>query len=159
MSIHFKEGGPFSLYCDICHCWVPNTANTEMKKEGVIAYSHCCGNLINGEIMDTAYVTQQEEPSTDPVIEKIENMISNVQSTIDFKARDNEMRMKRLRMLVAQADAESVSGGTLDSTIEEIRVAECQIGAMQDQIGMLRSFKTWYEDNGYTVITPGERGE
>lgn len=49
-----KKGGPYSLYCSECGCWVPNTANFEMKKEGYYAYSHYCINGIcdmkNGEI-------------------------------------------------------------------------------------------------------------
>lgn len=53
-SVHPKSGGPYSLYCDECGCWIPNTANAEMRKEGVIAYSHICENGIcsmsNGEI-------------------------------------------------------------------------------------------------------------
>lgn len=56
-SVHPKNGGPYSLYCDECGCWIPNTANTEMRKEGVIAYSHICENgvcdMTNGEILDT----------------------------------------------------------------------------------------------------------
>lgn len=55
-SVHPKSGGPYSLYCDECGCWIPNTANAEMRKEGVIAYSHICENGIcsmsNGEIPD-----------------------------------------------------------------------------------------------------------
>lgn len=38
-----KEGGPYSLYCEKCKVWVPNTANSEMKKEGFFAHSHICG--------------------------------------------------------------------------------------------------------------------
>ena len=49
-----KKGGPYSLYCSACGCWVPNTANHEMKKEGFYAYSHYCENGVcdmqNGEI-------------------------------------------------------------------------------------------------------------
>ena len=47
-----REGGPFSLYCHKCHCWVPNTANEEMKKEGYYAHSHICGDLTHGEVVD-----------------------------------------------------------------------------------------------------------
>ena len=39
-----KPGGPYSLYCTSCHRWIPNTANYEMKKEGVFAHSHFCSN-------------------------------------------------------------------------------------------------------------------
>ncbi len=49
-----KSGGPYSLFCTECGCWVPNTANHEMKKEGFYACSHYCENGIcdmkNGEI-------------------------------------------------------------------------------------------------------------
>ncbi len=52
-NVHPKKGGPYSLYCEDCGCWVPNTANYEMKKEGMFAYSHTCSNGIcdmkNGE--------------------------------------------------------------------------------------------------------------
>lgn len=46
MNVILKKGGPYSLYCTDCGCWVPNTANHEMKKEGVYAYSHYCENGI-----------------------------------------------------------------------------------------------------------------
>ncbi len=45
-----REGGPLSLYCHRCRCWVPDTANAEMKKEGYYAHSHICGDLTHGEI-------------------------------------------------------------------------------------------------------------
>lgn len=38
------------LYCIKCRCWVPNTANTEMRKEGCYAHSHICGHRQSGEI-------------------------------------------------------------------------------------------------------------
>lgn len=47
-----REGGPLSLYCQRCHCWVPNTASEEMRKEGYYAHSHICGDLTHGEIPD-----------------------------------------------------------------------------------------------------------
>ena len=51
-----KSGGPFSLYCESCKCWVPNTANAEMRKEGLYAYSHWCKDglcdMRNGEIKE-----------------------------------------------------------------------------------------------------------
>lgn len=47
-----REGGPFSLYCYRCRCWVPNTASEEMKKEGYFAHSHICGDLTHGEVPD-----------------------------------------------------------------------------------------------------------
>lgn len=54
-----KKGGPFSLFCTDCNCWVPNTANAEMAKEGVFAHSHHCSDGVcdckNGEIHDTEY--------------------------------------------------------------------------------------------------------
>lgn len=57
-SVHPKSGGPYTLYCDECGCWIPNTANAEMRKEGVIAYSHFCDNGVcdmrNGEILDSS---------------------------------------------------------------------------------------------------------
>ena len=31
-NVHPRAGGPYSLFCDACGCWVPNTANHEMKK-------------------------------------------------------------------------------------------------------------------------------
>jgi hypothetical protein len=51
-----KPGGPFSLYCESCKCWVPNTANAEMRKEGLYAHSHWCKDglcdMRNGEIKE-----------------------------------------------------------------------------------------------------------
>ena len=48
------ENDDDNLFCDECGCWVPNTANHEMRKEGVYAYSHHCYNgvcdMSNGEI-------------------------------------------------------------------------------------------------------------
>ena len=48
-----KAGGPYSLFCSDCGCWVPNTANHEMKKEGAYAHNHTCHNGVcdmkNGE--------------------------------------------------------------------------------------------------------------
>ena len=43
-----KDGGPYSLFCTSCKRWIPNTANYEMKKEGVIAHSHFC---VDGECL------------------------------------------------------------------------------------------------------------
>lgn len=52
-----KSGGPYSLYCRSCKRWVPNTANAEMKKEGVFAHSHFCVNGVpldnDGSIADS----------------------------------------------------------------------------------------------------------
>lgn len=47
-----REGGPLSLYCQRCQCWVPNTASEEMRKDGYYAHSHICGDLTHGEIPD-----------------------------------------------------------------------------------------------------------
>lgn len=65
-NVHPRTGGPYSLFCDACGCWVPNTANHEMKKEGFYAYSHNCQNGIcdmqNGEkrAVDEEKVTHAE---------------------------------------------------------------------------------------------------
>ena len=63
-SVHPKSGGPYTLYCDECGCWIPNTANAEMRKEGVIAYSHFCDNGVcdmrNGEILDSSRKKTQD---------------------------------------------------------------------------------------------------
>lgn len=63
-KVHPKSGGPYSLYCDECGCWIPNTANAEMKKEGFIAYSHSCENgvcdMANGEILDAQRAPEQK---------------------------------------------------------------------------------------------------
>ena len=37
-----RKGGPYSLFCYTCRRWIPNTANSEMLKEGVFAHSHRC---------------------------------------------------------------------------------------------------------------------
>ena len=42
IGVHPRDGGPRSLYCFDCGEWVPNTANTEMLKEGMFAHSHVC---------------------------------------------------------------------------------------------------------------------
>ena len=47
-----REGGPLSLYCLRCRCWVPDTASAEMKKEGYYSHSHVCGDMTHGEIPD-----------------------------------------------------------------------------------------------------------
>lgn len=38
------------LFCRKCRCYVPNTANWEMRKEGCFAHSHICGIRAPGEI-------------------------------------------------------------------------------------------------------------
>lgn len=40
------------LYCEKCHCFVPNTANHEMRKERCCAHSHICGVRAEGEIYE-----------------------------------------------------------------------------------------------------------
>ena len=50
--VHPKSGGPYSLYCERCHCWVPNTANYEMRREGYYSHSHICGIKGPGEIYE-----------------------------------------------------------------------------------------------------------
>lgn len=37
-----RPGGRYSLFCYDCQRWIPNTANDEMRKEGVYAHSHIC---------------------------------------------------------------------------------------------------------------------
>lgn len=49
-TVYMREDG--KLYCRKCHCTVPNTANTEMRKEGFYAHSHICGVRGSGEIYD-----------------------------------------------------------------------------------------------------------
>jgi len=44
--IHLEDG---RLFCRKCRCYVPNTANNEMRKEGVYAHSHVCGVRAEGE--------------------------------------------------------------------------------------------------------------
>ena len=46
-----RKGGPYSLYCYDCGVWIPNTANSEMRKEGCFSYSHVCsdGNIDFGD--------------------------------------------------------------------------------------------------------------
>lgn len=39
-----REGGIYSLFCYECNRWIPNTANTEMRKEEIYAYSHECNS-------------------------------------------------------------------------------------------------------------------
>ena len=42
LSVRPRNDGPYNLYCFDCGEWVPNTANTEMLKEGMFAHSHVC---------------------------------------------------------------------------------------------------------------------
>lgn len=50
-----KEGGPYSLFCSECRKWIPNTANSEMRKEGFFAHSHSCNVYQDNEIDDTEW--------------------------------------------------------------------------------------------------------
>lgn len=50
-SVVMRDG---RLYCKKCHCWVPNTANAEMRKEGCYAHSHVCGIRADGEVYEDA---------------------------------------------------------------------------------------------------------
>ena len=67
-NVRPRNGGPRSLYCYSCHSWIPNTANYEVKKEGVYCYSHSCEDGIicghNGEIP----ATEAEKESEDAVL-------------------------------------------------------------------------------------------
>ncbi len=38
------DGGPYSLRCRQCGEWVPNTANAEMRSEGMYSHSHRCAD-------------------------------------------------------------------------------------------------------------------
>lgn len=38
------------LFCQECHCYVPNTANYEMRKEHCFSHSHICGIRSKGEV-------------------------------------------------------------------------------------------------------------
>lgn len=58
-----KAGGPWSLYCTKCHRWFPNTANTEMKKEGFIAHSHDCDVKAPEEVSDEEWAVRQKDES------------------------------------------------------------------------------------------------
>ncbi len=42
IGVYPRDNGPYTLYCFDCGKWVPNTANTEMQKEGMFAHSHAC---------------------------------------------------------------------------------------------------------------------
>lgn len=47
--VYMRDG---RLYCRKCHCWVPNTANAKMRKEGGFVHSHVCGIRAEGEIYE-----------------------------------------------------------------------------------------------------------
>lgn len=49
-DIRPREGGPYSLFCYTCHRWIPNTANSEMRKEGVFAHGHLCVKEPGGQV-------------------------------------------------------------------------------------------------------------
>ena len=49
-TVYMREDG--KLYCRVCHCTVPNTANHEMRKEGYYSHSHVCGFRSEGEVYD-----------------------------------------------------------------------------------------------------------
>jgi hypothetical protein len=53
-----REGGKYSLYCYDCDTWVPNTANHEMRKEGVIAHSHICSKHEKHPNKDEYYLSK-----------------------------------------------------------------------------------------------------
>lgn len=55
-----KMGGPYSLYCEKCRCWVSNTANHEMKREGGYAHSHICGHRQPGEVYEEESDVQKD---------------------------------------------------------------------------------------------------
>jgi len=40
------------LFCTKCRCYVPNTANSEMRREGIYAHSHICGVPAAGEVYE-----------------------------------------------------------------------------------------------------------
>lgn len=47
--VRLKDG---RLYCAKCKCFVPDTANHEMRKEGFFAHSHVCGIHAAGEVYE-----------------------------------------------------------------------------------------------------------
>lgn len=49
-AVYQREDG--KLYCRVCHCTVPNTANAEMRKDGIFAHNHICGLRSPGEVYD-----------------------------------------------------------------------------------------------------------
>ena len=49
-TVYMQPDG--KLYCQKCHCTVPNTASVEMRKEGYYAHSHVCGFRGEGEVYD-----------------------------------------------------------------------------------------------------------
>ena len=49
-AVYMRPDG--TLYCRNCHCTVPNTANDQMRKDGVFAHSHICGVRAPGEIYE-----------------------------------------------------------------------------------------------------------
>lgn len=48
IGVQPRADGPFSLYCFDCGEWTPDTANHEMRKEGMFAASHCCRGVTDG---------------------------------------------------------------------------------------------------------------
>lgn len=62
-----REGGPYSLYCYSCGEWVPNTANSEMKKEGAFSYSHICrdGKLVFGDGANEELAKENDQEELD----------------------------------------------------------------------------------------------
>lgn len=60
MPVIPKSGGPWSLFCTDCGVWTPNTANSEMRKEGFFASSHCCGVIQKDEIRDEDFRNRLE---------------------------------------------------------------------------------------------------
>ena len=49
-TVYMRPDG--KLYCQKCHCTVPNTASVEIRKEGYYAHSHVCGFRGEGEVYD-----------------------------------------------------------------------------------------------------------
>lgn len=50
------------LYCRKCHCYVSNTANAEMRKEGCFSHRHICGVIQPSE----TYLKPEEYPKLPP---------------------------------------------------------------------------------------------
>ena len=62
MPVIPKRGGPYSLFCTDCQVWIPNTANTEMRKEGFYAHGHICGHFDQlFEIRDSEWRKRRSE--------------------------------------------------------------------------------------------------
>ena len=99
MPVIPKNGGPWSLFCTDCGTWTPNTANYEMKKEGVYAHSHRCDRMTKDDISDKDWSVMKHAAEVAPEgINKAEYLIGQkytfLQRRYDFLKKERTNKEK-----------------------------------------------------------------